>query len=156
MAAQWTNLSYTSYLLLKSNTDPKSLEAKFPAFLDRYAKTEMQQSNVQMRLFVEPLKDVYLKSKRGGQETGNLSNVYVFSIIAVFILLIACINFINLTTARSAERAKEVGIKKVVGANRGQLAWQFMVESVLICLIAFVLSLFLCMLLLPFFQSAIR
>jgi putative ABC transport system permease protein len=150
---QWTNLGYTSYLLLKPNANPKSLEAKFPAFLERYAKTEMRQNNVQLRLFVEPLKDVYLKSKRGGLETGNHSNVYVFSIIAVFILLIACINFINLTTARSAERAKEVGIKKVVGANRGQLAWQFMVESVLICLIAFVLSLFLCNLLLPFFNQ---
>jgi putative ABC transport system permease protein len=150
---QWTNLGYTSYLLLKPNANPKSLEVKFPAFLERYAKTEMRQNNVQLRLFLEPLKDVYIKSKRGGLESGNQSNVYVFSIIAVFILLIACINFINLTTARSAERAKEVGIKKVVGANRGQLAWQFMVESVLICLIAFVLSLFLCNLLLPFFNQ---
>jgi putative ABC transport system permease protein len=73
-------------------------------------------------LSLEPLKDVYLHSKRGGQEVGSISNVYIFSIVAVFILLIACINFINLTTARSVERAKEVGIRKVVGAPKANLA----------------------------------
>jgi putative ABC transport system permease protein len=79
--------------------------------------------------------------------------VYIFSVVAVFILLIACINFINLTTARSAERAKEVGIRKVVGALRFQLARQFISESVIICLVAFIVSLFLCMLILPLFNQ---
>jgi putative ABC transport system permease protein len=91
-------------------------------------------------LLLEPLRDVYLYSTRDGSKTGNIKNVYVFSIIAVFILLIACINFINLTTARSAERAKEVGIRKVVGALKSQLARQFAGESVLICIIAFIFT----------------
>ena len=72
-------------------------------------------------LILEKLKDVYLRSTRDDSKTGNIKNVYIFSIVAVFILLIACFNFINLTTARSAERAKEVGIRKVVGAGRQQL-----------------------------------
>ena len=104
-------------------------------------------------LSLEPLRDVYLKSKRDGFETGSINNVRIFSVIAVFILLIACINFINLTTARSAERAKEVGIRKVVGAARFQLARQFIVESIIICFIAFLLSLLLCSLLLPLFNQ---
>ncbi|MEO6136706.1 MAG: FtsX-like permease family protein, partial [Ginsengibacter sp.] len=110
-------------------------------------------------LLLEPLQEVYLKSTHTRFTpikiftTGNLNNVYIFSIIAAFILLIACINFINLTTARSAERAKEVGIRKVVGAGRFQLAKQFIGESVIICLIAFVLSVLLCVLALPLFNQ---
>ena len=92
-------------------------------------------------LFLEPLRDVYLRSTRDGSKTGNINNVYIFSIIAVFILLIACINFINLTTARSAERAKEVGIRKVVGAEKSQLTRQFIGESLMLSLIAFVFTL---------------
>ena len=88
-----------------------------------------------------------------GSKTGNINNVYIFSIIAVFILVIACINFINLTTARSAERAKEVGIRKVVGAGKTQLARQFIGESIIICLIAFVLAVIFSALLLPLFNQ---
>ncbi len=153
MDQQWSTLGITSYLLLKPGSNSKSLEAKFPAFLESHAKTEMQQNNTQFSLFAEPFREVYLKSKRGGLETGSLTNVYIFSIIAAFILLIACINFVNLSTARSAERAKEVGIKKVIGAERFQLTLQFLLESVLVCLIAFVLSLSLSTLLLPLFNQ---
>ena len=83
-------------------------------------------------LFLEPLRDVYLRSTRNGSKTGNINNVYIFSIVAIFILLIACINFINLTTARSVERAKEVGIRKVVGALKTQLSKQFIGESIIL------------------------
>ena len=86
-------------------------------------------------------------------KTGNITNVYIFSIVAIFILLIACINFINLTTARSAERAKEVGIRKVVGAVKTQLAKQFIGESIMLCLIAFILTIFFSWLLLPLFNQ---
>ena len=86
-------------------------------------------------------------------KTGNITNVYIFSIIAIFIFLIACINFINLTTARSAERAKEVGIRKVVGALKTQLAQQFIGESIILCLIAFILTIFISWLLLPLFNQ---
>ena len=104
-------------------------------------------------LTLEPLKEVYLKSKRESPDKGNISNVYIFSVIAIFILIIACINFINLTTARASERAKEVGIRKVVGAEKSRLVTQFLGESVLLCLLAFLLAILLCTLLLPQFNQ---
>ena len=151
--SQWTNYGATAFLLLRPGVDAKRLEAKFPAFLERRNGTEMKKNQMYATLLLEPLKDVYLHSKRDGNKSGNMINVYIFSIIAVFILLIACINFINLTTARAAERAKEVGIRKVVGAGKNQLVWQFIGESVLICSIAFFLTLLFVSLLIPLFNQ---
>ncbi|SDD21624.1 putative ABC transport system permease protein [Mucilaginibacter pineti] len=149
----WGNFGATSYLLLKPNTNPKALEAKFPAFLERRNGKEERDHKMSYKFFLEPLKSVYLHSTRGGQESGSITNVYIFGIVAVFILLIACFNFVNLTTARSVERAKEVGIRKVVGAEKSQLASQFIGESVVLCLIAFVLTVILSVLLLPMFNQ---
>jgi putative ABC transport system permease protein len=149
---QWGNYGPYAYILLKPGTDAENLERKFPAFLEKWNGKGMSQSQMYPTLLLEPLKDVYLKSNRGGFVTGNINNVYTFSIIAFLILLIACINFINLTTARSSERAKEVGIRKVVGAAKFQLARQFIGESILICLIAFLLTLVVSSLLLPSFN----
>jgi putative ABC transport system permease protein len=151
--SEWTNHSFYTYLLLRPNTDPKALEKKFPAFMEFHHGAQAKELQMQDFLSLEPLRDVYLRSKRDGFVTGSINNVYIFSVIAVFILLIACINFINLTTARSAERAKEVGIRKVIGAVRFQLAKQFIGESVVICLTAFVLSIFLCAWVLPLFNQ---
>ena len=151
--SQWTSFNLVSYLLLKPGVNVKSLTAKFPQFLDKHVGNELKNAQMSFTLFLEPLRYVYLYSTRDGSKTGNINNVYIFSIIAVFILLIACINFINLTTARSAERAKEVGIRKVVGAARFQLARQFMGESIVICVMAFVISVLLCSLLLPLFNQ---
>lgn len=151
--SQWGNYGTSAYLLLKPGVNAKALEAKFPGFLERRNGTEMKKSQMYATLFLEPLKDVYLRSTRDGSKTGNINNVYIFSIIAVFILLIACINFINLTTARAAERAKEVGIRKVAGAEKSQLVWQFIGESVMLCLIAFVLTVILSALMLPLFNQ---
>jgi len=150
---EWTNHSFYTYLLLKPQSDAKVLEAKFPAFMELHHGVEAKKLQMQDYLSLEPLRDVYLRSKRGGFETGSISNVRIFSVIAVFILLIACFNFINLTTARSAERAKEVGVRKVVGAGKFQLAKQFILESVVICLFAFLLAVFLCLFLLPLFNQ---
>jgi putative ABC transport system permease protein len=151
---QWGNYGSSQYLLLKPATNAKLLEKKFPAFLEKMNGKEMKESQMYPTLFLERLRDVYLRSERGGiTESGSINNVYIFSIVAIFILLIACINFINLTTARSAERAKEVGIRKVVGAARFQLARQFIGESVLLCFIAFALSLMLTALMLPLFNG---
>ncbi len=113
--SQWANYGAQAYLLLNPGTNAKALEKKIPAFLEKRNGTEMNKLQMFPTLFLEPLKDVYLYSTRNGSKTGNINNVYIFSVIAVFILLIACINFINLTTARSAERAKEVGHKKSGG-----------------------------------------
>lgn len=151
---QWSNFDAITYLLLKPGVDPKSLEKKFPDFLQRHNGKEMQENKMSYTLFMEPLKQVYMNSEREDPiENGNRNNVLVFSIIAVFILLIACINFVNLTTARSAERAKEVGIRKVVGAEKFQLMRQFVGESLMVSLIAFVLAVLLVALALPFFNQ---
>jgi putative ABC transport system permease protein len=150
---QWGNYGATSYLLLKPGVNAKAFQAKFPAFMEKHNGERSRKQQMFATLLLEPLKDVYLHSKRGGQEVGSMSNVYIFSIVAVFILVIACINFINLTTARSVERAKEVGIRKVVGAVKGELASQFIGESVILCLIAFVVTIILSVLLLPLFNQ---
>ena len=149
---QWGNFGFTSYLLLKPNVNAAVLESKIPAYLEAKVGKEMAQSKMSYKLFLEPLRDVYLRSKRGGFESGSINNVYIFSIVALFILLIACINFVNLSTARAVERAKEVGIRKVVGAFRLQIMRQFISESVLICLLAFIISLLLCLVLIPYFN----
>ena len=153
---QWSNYGSSAFVLLKPGTDPKVFQSKLPGFLEKYSGKAMKESQMYVTLILEPLKDVYLYSKRDGKNnrnTGNINNVYIFSVVAVFILLIACINFVNLTTARSTERAKEVGIRKVVGAAKTQLARQFVGESVLICLIAFGLTLALSAALLPLFNQ---
>jgi putative ABC transport system permease protein len=151
--SEWTNHAFYTYLLLKPHADPKALEAKFPAFIEKHHGEEARKLQMRDFLHLEPFRDVYLKSKLDGFVTGNINNIYIFSVIAIFILVIACINFINLTTARSAERAKEVGIRKVAGAGRLQLANQFIGESIVICLIAFALAVTLCVLLLPLFNQ---
>jgi len=151
--SEWTNHNYYTYILLRPHADAKAFEKKLPAFMEFHHGAEARKLQMFESLSLEPLRDVYLKSTRDGFVTGNINNVYIFSIIAVFILLIACINFINLTTARSTVRAKEVGVRKVAGAGRVQLATQFIGESVIICLMAFVLSFLLASLLLPLFNQ---
>ena len=149
---QWGNYGNRAYVLLKPNASATAFEKQIPAFLEKMNGTEMKQLNMYPTLILEKFKDAYLRSDRNDSNSGSIKNVYIFSIIAVFILLIACFNFINLTTARSAERAKEVGIRKVVGAGRQQLTRQFIGESVLICVIAFILTIAASALLLPSFN----
>jgi putative ABC transport system permease protein len=150
---QWMAYHPIGYLLLKPNTNIRTLQAKFPAFIEKREDAAMRSQQMSSTLSLEPLKDVYLYSTRDGSKNGNNKNVYLFSVIAAIILLIACINFVNLTTARSAERAKEVGIRKVVGALQPQLAGQFAGESMMLCLIAFLLALLFAGLLLPEFNQ---
>ena len=148
----WGNFGVYSYLLLRPGANAGALEKKFPAFLESRIGSEMQKNQQHYRLSLEPLKDVYLHSHRSLQEEGNIHNVYIFSIIGGFILLIAAINFVNLTTARATERAKEVGIRKVIGAGRRQLTGQFLGESLVLVFLAFVLSALVSALLIPAFN----
>ncbi|MDH7448143.1 ABC transporter permease [Aquimarina sp. 2201CG14-23] len=150
---QWASYDAAGYILVNPVTDAKQLESKFPAFLEKHSGELMRQSKMGVTLFLEPLQSLYLKSTRGGTGGGSMTNVYIFSIIAIFILLIASINFINLTTARSVERAKEVGIRKVMGAEKQQLSLQFIGESIITCLIAFCITVLLTVLLLPLFND---
>jgi len=149
---QWDNYGYNTYLLLSPNTNAAAFQAKLPAFMQRIGGAELRKTQTKPILFLEPLKDIYLYSTRDGSAKGNITNVRIFAIIGAFILLIAGINFVNLTTARSGERAKEVGIRKVVGASRPMLARQFICESIILSLIACVLSAALSALLLPAFN----
>ncbi|MDP4264632.1 MAG: ABC transporter permease [Bacteroidota bacterium] len=151
----WGNFGWYTYLLLPENVNIGQLQVKFTDFMNRHVGDQMKKNNMYYSLYLQRLKDIYLHSKREMEagDTGNLSNIYIFSIIAVFILLIACINFVNLTTARSSERAKEVGVRKVAGAAREQLALQFLGESVILSVIAFLLAAGLSALLIPLFNE---
>jgi putative ABC transport system permease protein len=150
---QWGNYGNNTYVMLKPGVNYKSFEGRLPAFLDKLNGAEMKKWQMFPTLYLEPIRDVYLRSTRDGSKTGNIKNVYTFSIIGIFILLIACFNFVNLTTARSAERAKEVGVRKVVGAARSQLARQFIGESVILCVIAYLLSVVFAFLLFDLFNQ---
>ncbi|MBJ7879848.1 ABC transporter permease [Gelidibacter salicanalis] len=151
--AEWGNYGPSVYVLTATGTSPEALQAKFSDFLERRTGDRMRNQKMFVTLLLEPFQEVYLRSERGGDITGSINNVYIFSIIGLFILLIASINFINLSTARSVERAKEVGIRKVVGAGKNQLALQFIGESVILCLIAFVLATVLTAIALPYFNT---
>jgi putative ABC transport system permease protein len=146
------NMFYT-YFLLHPGADAKKLEAKFPAFIDKYAGKDLRALGFYKKQFLTPLKDIHLFSKTPYNVTasGSVTYLYILSSIAIFILLIACINFMNLSTARSSRRSGEVGVRKVLGAERSGLIRQFLGESILFSFIAFVFALVLTGFLLPLF-----
>jgi len=150
-----TNNMFFSYLQLKPGSDPKKLAAKFPAFVDKYAGNDLKAMGFEKKQFLVPLKDIHLRSGMDSNVTlpGSMTYLYILASIALFTLLIACINFMNLSTARSSKRSVEVGIRKVLGAEKGSLIRQFMGESVLMSLIAFVFAFAITVLLLPAFNS---
>jgi len=143
--------NFYSYVLFGNGASPKNIEEQLPAFLDQYASDERSRI---FRPFFEPLKEIYLYSDtKYAAVNGDVRYVYIFSAIAVLILFIAAINFMNLTTARSMHRAREVGIRKVSGSDRFSLIRQFLGESVLLSMIAFVFALVFAELMLPSFRT---
>ncbi len=152
-AEQWGNFAYNSYVLLAPNALPSSLENKLPDFMEKHCGEMMDEDKMYYSLFLEPLSDVYLHSQRSSPRSGSQINVMIFSIIACLILVIACFNFMNLSTARATERAKEVGIRKVIGAIKWQLTLQFLCEALLMSLLAFSLALLASELVIPFFNQ---
>jgi putative ABC transport system permease protein len=157
--------SYT-YFLLKPGTNPKNIEAKFPDLVTKYASGEIlrnfgvsyeeyQKSGNGYVYTLQPIKDIYLHSNLEGElkPAGSLTRVYIFTVIAIFILFIAIINFMNLATARSAERAKEVGIRKTLGSGKNEIAGQFLIEAITISLISAVLALGILQFLVPLFNE---
>jgi len=132
------NANYTTYLLLKDEASFSTLQAKLPAFM----KKEMAGQGASVNFFLEPFLRIHLYSEYGSFEpTTSISYIYILAGVALLILVIACSTYINLSTARSIERAKEVGVRKVIGAGRRQLFWQFIGESTLVCGAAVILSL---------------
>jgi len=148
------NMFYT-YLLLKPNASAANLEAKLPAFIEKYAANDLKKMGFSKAQFLLPVKDLHLSDKVTKNVTPPASKTYLYILtsIAIFILLIACINFMNLSTARSSKRSSEVGIRKVLGAEKGSLVMQFLGESLIITLLAFLLAIIIVILLLPMFNS---
>jgi putative ABC transport system permease protein len=152
-AKDWTNNGPPTYIMLRKGTDVKAFGKKIARFLDNYNKEQTPHSYI--RIGIQRYSDMYLHSnfdKQGQLSGGRIQYVKLFSIVAIFILLIACINFMNLTTARSVKRAKEIGVRKVVGAVRFALIRQFIGEALLIVSIAVAISLLTVMFALPKFS----
>lgn len=148
------NVSPYTYVLLQENSSMDSVLAKSEAFYEKYMKSLGDQINANFRPMATPLADIHLTSKlKNDEPTGNMSYVVIFSIVAGFILIIAAINYMNMATARSTKRAKEVGLRKVIGAHRSQLMRQFLSESVILALIAFIIALATVYLVLPDFNE---
>ena len=153
-ANNWGGFGFYTYVLLKPNTSAAAFEKKLLPVYDKYLAPIFAQYNIKMRFGVQAITSIHLYSDIAGEpeEVGSISYIYIFSAVAFFMLLIACINYMNLTTARSARRAKEIGIRKVTGSSKLQLVAQFLIESVLTAVLALLLSLGLIALLLPTFN----
>jgi len=164
-STSWMESEFFTYLLLRDGADRKQIESKLPAIFEKYAGpqvpeafgmsyTVFQQMGNKIGLFLQPLTDIHLHSDFAHDlsASGDIRYVYIFASIAVFMLIIACINFMNLTTAGASKRAKEVGVRKVLGANRKALVFQFFVESITLVFISLILSLGLVALGLPLFN----
>jgi putative ABC transport system permease protein len=163
----WIGGPFNTYLLLRPDADYRQLESKLPGMVEKYVlphaeaslgadfMNEFLESSNRLTLRLRPLTDIHLHSHLRNELEGNgdINNVYLFSAVAAFILVIACINFMNLATARSARRAREVGIRKVMGSTRIHLAIQFIGESTFLSVISFLLALGLTELALPLFNS---
>jgi putative ABC transport system permease protein len=151
----WGDASFYTYLLLKKGVDRKAFSSKTPLFYGKYVGELFAIWRNIYSYKLQPLSDIHLRSNLQDEvaATGSITQVYIFATIGIFILLLAGINYTNLATARSAGRAKEVSIKKVVGAGRRQLILQYLSESVFTAIIALLISFLLCYLLKPFFQQ---
>ncbi len=162
----WGSYNAYNYIRLAEGQSIDALRTKMPEFIKGYMAPQIQQflqisyedyegAGNAHDYFFQPLSDIHLTSNYQWEiePNGNISTVYLFAGISVFILLIACINFMNLATARSANRAKEVGMRKVLGAVKKQLVFQFLTESVVMCFIALILAIGLTSVLLPSFNE---
>ena len=148
------NLFYT-YLLLKPGTNAPELEAKFDGFVRKYMGEDLKSAGRDRKQFLTLVKDIHLYANTEGNVTpgGSATYLYILLSIAVVTLLIACVNFMNLSTARSSKRAVEIGVRKVLGAEKGALVGQFLSEAVLISVIAFLVAILFSYLLLPYFEK---
>ncbi|MEO6976863.1 MAG: FtsX-like permease family protein, partial [Mucilaginibacter sp.] len=158
MLNNWGGNWLQTYLVMAPNADMKAFERKMPAYLKKHIKGEGYKY---YELFYLTLKDVHANSADIGLDYLNYQKfdkklTNLFLAIALIVLVIACVNFINLSTARSAERAKEVGVRKSIGAYRFQLAVQFLAETVMLALIALMFAIVLVEIALPFINSLSR
>jgi putative ABC transport system permease protein len=153
-SSRFWRIGLYTYILLKENSSIEGVFDKFPAFYDKYMKELGEKYNLSFELMATPLAETHFRKGLGGERpSGNKVYLLIFSAVAAFILLIAAINYMNMATARSAGRAKEVGIRKVAGAYKSQLITQFLSESVILSLIALIIAFLLVWLVLPDFNN---
>lgn len=159
LETNWGNNAFYTYLQFPKNYPVAKVEAQFPAFLDKYVHFPGEppgtKASKNTRIYLQKLTDIHLRSHLDdeAEPNGDIKRVYIFSAIAIFILLIACINYMNLSTARSALRAREIGVRKVVGARRKEIIIQFLSESVFITILALIFAVVLTWLILPLVSS---
>ncbi len=150
------NVNVMTYVSLHEGSSPEGIYARFPMFFEKYMKSLGDQLNATFRPVLTPLAMVHMQ---GGYQSdlpiGNKSYLYIFALVGVFILMLAIINYMNMATARSVSRSREVGIRKVAGAHRGQLIIQFLTESMVMAIVAFVIALAAAQLLLPNFNQLV-
>lgn len=162
----WLSSNYQTYVLLEDKATKEELEAKLSPMLEKYFAPQLIQyigasieeflaQGNRYDMFLEPLADIHLYSQVSGGmgQRGDIKNIYIFASVGLFILLIACINFINLSTARSAGRAREVGVRKVLGSYKKQLIYQFLAESMIVSIISTILALAVVNLVIPSFND---
>ena len=147
MFTDWISHNFDTFILLKPGVDYKKFENKIKDIYQEYASERLAAIGGDIDMWLQPYRDIYLRPV--GNETGPMTYVYILSTVALFVLLIACFNFMNLSTARSMNRAKEVGMRKVLGANKGKLIKQFLAETLLLSMIALFIALILAYLALP-------
>ena len=148
------NNMFFTYLLLKPGIDHKQLESKLKNFMEKHAGAELRSSGRSVKHFLVPVKDIHLYATEGNVSAGgNIAYLFILISIAIVILLIACVNFMNLSTARSSKRAIEIGVRKVLGAEKNSLILQFLWEAILLSFFAFLVSLCFAVLLLPLFEK---
>lgn len=162
----WLNNNFQTYVLFKKNSDPVAFEKKMPKLIERYVAPQaaitlgttwdkLLGNGIRIEFSIENIKDIHLRTGINGEfeAGGDIKYVYIFISIAIFIILLACINFTNLSTARSTSRLKEVGIRKVFGVQKSKLSMQFMLESFLVVFAAYIIAMALTEISLPFFNS---
>jgi putative ABC transport system permease protein len=157
-SSSFWNVNVYTYILLAEGSNIQSVIDKSPQFYDKYMKEVGDQIHASFNLMATPLDEIHLKNPKNPDlgydlPTGNKSYIYIFSFAALLILIIASINYMNMSTARSMRRSKEVGLRKVTGANRSLLVWQFLGESILITVFSYILSVLLVYLMLPVFND---
>lgn len=150
---QWQWDGFMTYVLMRPGTDPKAFEVKLQPYVDEHEAEDFRQYNAGMTFHLQPITDIHLDSNFIGEfkANGNRDSVYFLMVIAVLVMLIAWVNYINLSTAKSIERAREVGVRKVMGGHRKQLVQQFLVESLVFNVVAVALSILAVILLTPWF-----
>ena len=151
----WGNFGVPTYVVLQDGYDYLQFQEKLMGIIEEHVNPIFESLNIRIEYELQPIANIHLHSKTQGEEgtTGDMSYIYIFLVVAIFLVLIASINYMNMATARSIRRAKEVGIRKVVGSSKRQLVTQFMSESVLVTLFSFFLSVVLIFILIPVFNE---